>query len=209
MRRAAPAGSFKTTAASGSPTRGARRRHAPLLENCVVERALYDARGLDLRTSRGRRRPRATGRRALFRRVDSLAELDASGRNRAQAPRRAVRARRRGTAVRVVDAADDACGTGRGVVGRAGAVGDVVVDDELLGRGSYGAVRRCTRKSDGGSSRARPSGCGAARAGTGCTPRSRRRAAGPPAVAGHEVFYEKQRVHLIFDLCTGGAPWAF
>ena len=212
-----PAALKRTAASELAYARRAAKTHAPLLENCVVERALYDARDADLRTI-SRQASAASDRppQALFRRVDSLAELDASGRNRAQGCLDVLCALDVGVELpfaAAVDAADERLRHGAAASsGAPCAVGDkYVVDDELLGRGSYGVVRRCTRKSDGGQF-----ACKTIRLrGGACWDRlhaeisAARKLDHPHICRLHEVFYEKQRVHLIFDLCTGGELWAF
>ena len=211
-----PAPLKRTAASELAYARRAAKTHAPLLENCVVERALYDARDADLRTI-SRQASAASDRppQALFRRVDSLAELDASGRNRAQGCLDVLCALDVGVELpfAAVDAADERLRHGAAASsGAPCAVGDkYVVDDELLGRGSYGVVRRCTRKSDGGQF-----ACKTIRLrGGACWDRlhaeisAARKLDHPHICRLHEVFYEKQRVHLIFDLCTGGELWAF
>ena len=211
-----PAALKRTAASELAYARRAAKTHAPLLENCVVERALYDARDADLRTI-SRQASAASDRppQALFRRVDSLAELDARGGNRAQGCLDVLCALDVGVELpfAAVDAADERLRHGAAASsGAPCAVGDkYVVDDELLGRGSYGVVRRCTRKSDGGQF-----ACKTIRLrGGACWDRlhaeisAARKLDHPHICRLHEVFYEKQRVHLIFDLCTGGELWAF
>jgi len=150
-----PAPLKRTAASELAYARRAAKTHAPLLENCVVERALYDSRDADLRII-SRQASSASDRppQPLFRRVDSLAELDASGRNRAQGCLDVLCALDVGVDLQFAafDASDERMRhEAAASSGAPCAVGDkYVVDEELLGRGSFGIVRRCTRKSDGG-----------------------------------------------------------
>ena len=176
-----PAPLKRTAASELAYARRAAKTHAPLLENCVVERALYDARDADLRTisrqasaASDRRRRRCSG---------ASTPWPSSTRAAGTAPRAASTCCARSTSAwncrsRPSTRRTSACGTGprRRRARRAPWATSTSWTTSYWGGARTASSGAARGRATAASSRARPSGCGAARAGTGCTPRSRRRA---------------------------------